>query len=175
MAFFDKITDAVKSVGDKAGDTVEIQKLNSKISKERTAIDTAIFRVGRIIYSEKQAGAEFSPDVEAVFNEIDSHNVEILKANEEIERIKAENEKAKAMAQARNTGEYYAPPAYNPNVPHCESCGAEIKQGALFCMQCGAKVPPPPEKIICTGCGAELDTGKRFCPQCGTPLIARGE
>lgn len=40
MAFFDKLGEITKNVGDKTNDMIEINKLNSKIKTERTAIET---------------------------------------------------------------------------------------------------------------------------------------
>jgi len=185
MAFLDRISS-------KANEAVEVSKLNSIISKEKAAIDAAVVRIGGIIYSEKQNGAVFSPEVEAVFSEIDGHNAEIERATQEIERVRYEAEQARieaerqrleaaqaraAAAQARAAA---PPPGYGAYqntaaqsaVAHCTSCGAPLRPDAAFCMQCGAKVPPPPAQIVCTGCGRPLNENQRFCPECGTPAAA---
>lgn len=49
----------------------------------------------------------------------------------------------------------------------CESCGAQLKDGAKFCESCGAKVDIKPEKRFCTSCEKEILPDARFCTSCG--------
>lgn len=53
---------------------------------------------------------------------------------------------------------------------NCKNCNAEMKEGALFCQECGAKVGDdlPETSLKCAKCGAELEPGIKFCSQCGT-------
>lgn len=69
----------------------------------------------------------------------------------------------------------------------CSSCGAEMVEGAKFCIICGATVKkedqiPKVEKEkqkdsglegdteICSSCKASLRKGAKFCVSCGTPV-----
>ena len=45
---------------------------------------------------------------------------------------------------------------------HCATCGAELRDGAKYCGECGMGV--------CPSCGESLVEGARFCGECGTPL-----
>jgi len=50
-------------------------------------------------------------------------------------------------------------------VAGCTSCGAENREGAKFCGECGA-----PLALVCAACGAANEQGQRFCNECGTAL-----
>ncbi len=74
----------------------------------------------------------------------------------------------------------------------CVHCGAEIKEGAKFCPECGksqanlcpkcgnpvsktAKFCPECGEVLkkenkCAKCGTELKEGAKFCPECGTKV-----
>jgi class 3 adenylate cyclase/tetratricopeptide (TPR) repeat protein len=52
-------------------------------------------------------------------------------------------------------------------VAGCTSCGAENRDGAKFCGECGA-----PLARVCPACGAANEPGQRFCNECGTALAA---
>jgi len=66
----------------------------------------------------------------------------------------------------------------------CPNCGNQTDEGAVFCDQCGARLPAPevaaPEAapapaggtVICPACGAGNVPGEAFCDYCGSPLEA---
>lgn len=50
----------------------------------------------------------------------------------------------------------------------CVKCGAELPDGAKFCLACGSRVVSEPGKTrFCMHCGAALPAGAKFCLQCG--------
>lgn len=69
-------------------------------------------------------------------------------------------------------------------MPTCPNCGNETAAGAVFCDQCGtrmpaaetavAEAPPAPAggSTICPACGAGNVPGEAFCDFCGSPLDA---
>ena len=55
----------------------------------------------------------------------------------------------------------------------CPGCGAQIPEGAKFCMECGTKIEQlAPNEMICPSCGKKTMKGK-FCMECGAPLVNR--
>jgi hypothetical protein len=75
-------------------------------------------------------------------------------------------------------------------MPTCPNCGNQAAENAVFCDQCGTRLPAPesqpqpaasvesvaggvPEGVlICPDCGAENVPGELFCDVCGNPLEA---
>ncbi len=58
-------------------------------------------------------------------------------------------------------------------IERCPGCGAEMKDGAIYCTVCGTKLPEPaaeemPENKICKNCGQPLGDDAVFCSGCGT-------
>ncbi|MCR4610609.1 MAG: zinc ribbon domain-containing protein [Lachnospiraceae bacterium] len=49
----------------------------------------------------------------------------------------------------------------------CPKCGRGLPEGAVFCDQCGTRIP---QKTICPSCGAELSKDAKFCIKCGTKI-----
>ncbi len=64
----------------------------------------------------------------------------------------------------------------------CPNCGNQAGEGAIFCDQCGTRLPAPeaaaPQpapvggSMICPACGAANVPGEAFCDFCGSPLEA---
>jgi len=50
----------------------------------------------------------------------------------------------------------------------CQTCNTENREGAKFCMNCGAAL-----LHVCSQCGTMLPPSARFCDACGTPVAAR--
>ncbi|MEN6480358.1 MAG: zinc-ribbon domain-containing protein [Anaerolineales bacterium] len=58
----------------------------------------------------------------------------------------------------------------------CPSCGNETQEDAIFCDQCGFRLPgaapAAPAAGMCRQCGAANTPGELFCSECGAPLDA---
>jgi hypothetical protein len=64
----------------------------------------------------------------------------------------------------------------------CPNCGNQTGEGAVFCDQCGTRLPQPEIEapapapaggaVICPACGAGNVPGEAFCDFCGSPLQA---
>lgn len=48
----------------------------------------------------------------------------------------------------------------------CKSCGAELREEAVFCPMCGT----PIDSVTCPRCRAAVKSEAKFCPKCGMPM-----
>ncbi len=143
MAFFDKLGDIAKNIGDKTNDAIETSKLNSKISSEKSAINEIYKKIGEFYYTKWQEGVVLETESQQFCLEIDEHNKLIAEAQAEIEKIKAESEAAKAAtaaaAQQPESTETVAQIPVAPTPRFCTNCGAQVPEGIKFCGTCGTK------------------------------------
>lgn len=158
MAFFDKLNQVAKNIGDKTNDAIETTKLSSKINAEKSAAAEDMKKIGEHYYNLFAAGGEATPEVLEFCQSAKAHYDAAAAAQAEIERIKAENEAEKTPAPV-------AAPAGNA----CPSCGASNAPGTKFCQSCGAKLeaPSPVQERKCPACGAVVAPGVKFCSECG--------
>ncbi len=159
MAFFDKLNDFAKNLGDKTTDAIETGKLQSKVHTEKNAAGEQLKQIGQYYYDRFLAEGTAEPELQPLFETAKAHFDAAEAAQAEIVRIRAENEAEKAAA---------APQPAVPAGPVCPGCGAANDPGTKFCRECGAKLEPAaPAAAFCPGCGAQVPAGNKFCPQCG--------
>ncbi len=168
MAFFDKLSDFAKNIGDKTTDAIETGKLQSKINSEKSLAGEELKKIGEFYYNAWLNGGEIAPEILEVCTAAKAHYDAADEAQAEIDRIRAENEAAKAAAAAPAAPEVPAAPSGIV----CTACGAENAPGTKFCCNCGNKleIPAPPEPKICPNCGATVADGMRFCGECGQKM-----
>ena len=177
MAFFDKLGDLAKNLGDKASDTIEINKLNGKINSEKSAVAEDMRKIGEALYTRYKEGSFSDEAVNELFTTIDGHNTAIAEAQESINAIRAA---AAAPAEPVNEPVMPAAPIDMPSAPAVPasgelpcSCGHINPEGTKFCGSCGSKleIPAPAaasaDNRFCTECGASVPGDSRFCPDCG--------
>ena len=158
MAFFDKLNQVAKNIGDKTSDAIETTKLNGKIASERLAANEELLKIGRHYYDLYLAGqAE-----EAILEYCQAAKAHLDTADQlqaEVDRIKAGGAAPAAAAAAPAGG------------VTCPGCGAALPAGTKFCNNCGSKVEAAPaaqpQNVFCPGCGAQLPAGTKFCNSCG--------
>lgn len=167
MAFFDKLNDLARNIGDKASDAMETTKLNAKSSSERTAAGEDLKKIGEYYYNLFLESGEAVPEILEYCQSAKAHYDAAEEAKAEIERIRAANAAAAAATQSSVQA---AAPTTGGAV--CASCGAENAAGTRFCQNCGnqLEIPPEPRHRFCPGCGAEAQPGMKFCNQCGYRL-----
>ena len=154
MAFFDKLENISKNIGDRTSDAIETTKLSSKISTEKAAAKDDIIQIGEYYYQQFAAGNAVAAEVVPFCESAKAHYDAADAAQAEIDRIKAENEAEKATSKQGV----------------CPSCGTAVAPGTKFCASCGAKLPEPAAERLCPNCGAKVTDEMNFCKGCGTKL-----
>ena len=159
--FFNKGADKVTSAFDTATTKVKLNDLQKKREAACASLGAAVFVAKRDDAEFRAAFEELFAGVEAVDKE--AADVEAALAAEEAKR--AAREAAAAAAKAARAA-----------VSVCATCGETLVQGALFCGNCGTKIPEPepvPEpvtELVCPSCGQSVPADAAFCSGCGTRL-----
>jgi len=182
MAFFDKLNEFTKNLGDMTTDAIETTKLNSKVNAEKTAAGEELKKIGEYYYGLYVSEGVVAPEVLEFCEAAKAHFDAAAEAQAEIDKIKEAQEAAKAekeaAAQAAAAASMQAAQMATPveavaGEIVCTNCGNVNPAGTKFCGGCGTKleipeVPAEPVKRFCTGCGAELKDSLKFCGECGT-------
>ena len=166
MAFFDKLGDLAKNISEKTTDAIETGKFASKANSEKNLAGEELKKIGEYYYNLWLESGEIVPEVLEFCAAAKAHYDAAAEAQAEIERIRAENEAAKAAAAAPITP---AAPAAPAGIV-CTACGTANNPGTKFCCNCGNKleIPAPPAPKTCPSCGATIAEGMKFCGECGT-------
>ena len=96
MAFLDKVKDIASAAGEKAGDAIEVTKLNSKISTEKAGINESFGKIGEMVFNkltEMETIPEelkaFLPDgLEELLDKVKGHKSMIEDLKKKIEEVK---------------------------------------------------------------------------------------
>jgi hypothetical protein len=160
MAFFDKLNDLAKNVGEKANDAIETTKLNNKISAEKAAIAEEFKKIGEYYYSKHLTGEAIDPAIEEFITSVNLHKTIITEAEAQIRALK--DEAIASRASTASTGGIV-----------CPACGKQNNPGTKFCCECGGKleVQTQQKPKFCTSCGAVVGEGIKFCNECGAKII----
>lgn len=162
MAFFDKLNQVAKSLGDMTSDAIETSKLNGKVAAERLAATEQLTKIGEHYYNKFLANGEVDSEVIEFCNKAKEH-MDLADATQaEIDQIKLQKEEAGA-AQVNAT---------TSSSKCCPSCGMTLGEGVKFCQGCGTKIEEIVEnkERVCSGCGATVPAGVKFCQGCGTKI-----
>lgn len=151
MAFFDKINEFTRNVGEMASEALENSRKGSRISEENKKIKELKVQIGDFYLEKCKAGEALDETVMALCAEIQSSEEVISTLQAELEAVQKAQEAADAQAGAENC---------------CPSCGAQIQYGVKFCSECGHKFEKAAKKH-CTSCGAGIKDGAAFCAECG--------
>lgn len=143
MAFFDKLNDLAKNIGDKTGDAIETGRLSAKISADKKEIMALMQKIGEYYYEKYKNGDVPPEEIKDYFAAADEKNVLILEYQAEISKL-------------READESVRPAGSEPQSAPETSATTETQD--------------VPEKIACPGCGAMYDGGTRFCGECGSRL-----
>lgn len=96
MAFIDDlkqgISDVTKTVYEKSEQFVGIQKLRMKKNSLNSELKATYIEIGKMVYEEKKAGAEFSGPVVQLCQKVDLGLEAIQEVEAQIEEVKTKNE-----------------------------------------------------------------------------------
>lgn len=110
----DTAADAAYGVGKKAGELLSVAKLNIKVADLKAEVNTQLRELGEMLYATHTGDPTDSEMLLAKLQEIDALKAQISELKTEIGR-----------EQAAHT---------------CATCGAVIRDGDLFCRECGGKL-----------------------------------
>ncbi|WP_027398924.1 zinc ribbon domain-containing protein [Anaerovorax odorimutans] len=158
MAFFDKLNDIAKSIGDMTNDAIETNKLNSRITDERDAINELICQIGEYYYEKHRLGDTVDTEVYERMLEIDQHYDAIKEAEVQLDAIKVQ------ASVDSNSGDLTVEGGII-----CPICGKQNAYETKFCQECGNKLEQPQHKT-CPSCGMIVTDGLKFCGECGTKM-----
>ena len=180
MAFFDKLNQVAKNLGDKTTDAIETTKLNTKIHTERNAAAEEFKKIGEYYYNVYINGGSVAPEVMEFCQRAKTHMDAVGTAQAGIEQIKIDNEVPKTMAAPVQQYGTAMPMAEAPIMGSplamtgytCTACGAVNAEGTKFCFECGNKLEAPVQAaaMVCPNCGNEIAEGLRFCGECGNKI-----
>jgi hypothetical protein len=128
MTFLNKVEAFAKNAADKAGETIEITKINSKIRTEESKILDLKVKIGDYYYAQYKSGASLDAEVGSYLTGIDEAAKAIVGFGAEIQALKGGKPAGASPAAAQ------AEPGTK-----CPACGAKLDADAKFCPECGEK------------------------------------
>ena len=124
MAFLNEVGKFAKTMTDKAGEMVDITRLNAKIGTLKGEIVALKTQIGEYYWSKFEAGEPCPTQLGGVCDEIRKQMEAIAGVEAEIAAIRGgEGQGASGVAGV-----------------FCQSCGAKQTTGAKFCGSCGGKL-----------------------------------
>lgn len=135
MAFLDEVKRSLTTTGmqvaKKTKEITDTVQLKAKIAAENETENRIFEAIGKRVFEE----------------------------NEEADRIRFADAFASLKESVEKKEELEAQLAQMDKKPVCESCGAKLPKGAVFCSRCGARVEPEEMKEEAGEQEAEAETG----------------
>ncbi|WP_304509877.1 zinc ribbon domain-containing protein [Anaerotignum sp.] len=165
MDFFDKLGEAARNLTEKAGDSLEINRLTGEISIEKGNVQYYHKELGEHYWAKFAVGEKLDDEAMLICDKvvvsqdrIRHLEIEIEKIKKEREAIQEERAKTKRPHQEEEEKETEQPKVEEPQDKdaevlveavaeqteewprYCHNCGGAIKEGQRFCIFCGAEV-----------------------------------
>lgn len=153
---------AINSISASESDLEQLRKTKAEMLKGFSEADIEAYKISRI--SEARAKARETEG----YTYADERKFDVLE-----EAAKNANAPAFAGNAVNQMGnQTLNAPASNPAPAQstgktCPECGAQVADGAKFCMNCGKQLPVA---SFCPECGSKCAPGSKFCMNCGTKL-----
>jgi hypothetical protein len=123
MDFFNEVGKFAKTVTGKAGEMVDVTRLNSKIGGLKSEIAALQQQIGEYYFSKYEAGEPCPSQLSGAYGEIKSKLQAVADVESEIAGIRG------GGGQGPQAGGAF-----------CPSCGAKVAPDAKFCGGCGGKI-----------------------------------
>ena len=161
MDFFDKLGEAARSLTEKAGDSLEINRLNGEIAIEKGNIQCYQRELGEHYWAKFAVGEKLDEEAMLICDKVVVSQDHIRQLMLDIDKVKREREtilderaKAKELQMEKEESpkaettqdkvvEEINETADKDGVEKprfCANCGGGIKEGQRFCMFCGAEM-----------------------------------
>ncbi len=169
MGFVDDIQNSLQREVDSAGRSVEIAQLKVKIKDVQARRKELAAQLGASLYEVTKSDPVLVGGREALFDGIDSLDIERAGYEAQIDEIERKSQEAQAAAAGIE----------------CPFCHYSMRGADLFCAGCGKPMAevkafyeqaPEPETasadapVFCMNCGNKLGAGDKFCMKCGTKV-----
>lgn len=160
MDFFDKLGEAARSLTEKAGDSLEINRLNGEIAIEKGNIQCYQRELGEYYWAKFAVGEKLDEEAMLICDKVVTSQDRIRQFMLDIDKVKSEREiiqderaKAKVLQDEKaeqsieETTQGKTETVLNENLEKttewpqfCPNCGGGVKAGQRFCMFCGAEI-----------------------------------
>ena len=123
MEIREAVNELAKMIGDKAGEMVELGKLNAKLYSEKNALDELKKQIGEVCFGKYRSGEELDPEIESLCAKLEQHQHTVSETKRMISRMKATSQ-----------------PQPEEKDAYCPYCGEALVKSAAFCSSCGEKI-----------------------------------
>ncbi|MDD4844564.1 MAG: hypothetical protein PHU31_09565 [Anaerotignum sp.] len=160
MDLFDKLGEAARSLTEKAGDSLEINRLSGEVSIEKGNIQYYQRELGEHYWAKFAVGEKLDDEAMLICDKVVVSQDRIRQIEMDIEKIKKERE---AILEERAK-------AKRSQLEKEEQAKSEIPQAeeAAFTEASEEKTEDGPK--FCPNCGGALKEGQRFCIFCGADV-----
>ncbi len=161
MDLFDKLGEAARSLTEKAGDSLEINRLSGEISIEKGNIQYYQRELGEHYWAKFAVGEKLDDEAMLICDKVVVSQDRIRQIEMDIEKIKKERE---AILEERAK-------AKRSQLEKEEQAQSDISQAdeCAFAEEIAEKTEQGPK--FCPNCGGALKEGQRFCIFCGTDVM----